>query len=669
MQPLRDLSAFIESLTGSHRFILDYLVEEVLDQQPTDIREFLVKTSILERMTAGLCDAVLGRSDSQRILRHLEASNMFIVPLDDERRWYRYHNLFADLLHSRLDQISPDQIACNHHRTSEWYEQRGWFAPAVHHALAAGDIQRVARLVEGNAIALVQHRGLRTFIRWLDALPDEEFDSHPWLCIAFAWVLSYAGHLDGIEPLMQRAEQGLEKISDPAQVRSILGRIAHLRGYVADLEGDSPRSLRLGREALEHLTEEDTSLRAYALSEVGISLRKLGKLSEAAEAFAEAVALSQAAGDSHVAVMVHCRLVTLHIWQGRLHQAAMTCRNALSVISEYAQGEGYGLPTAGYVHIQMSRVLSEWNDLDAAERHAQQGIDLCKRWGQADILEFGYYHLAKILYRLRDLARLREISQALSQTINALPSWFAPGATEIEIMVRLASRDPEGAFRLAQERGMDTLECLTLDQYFHLFTYVRLLIVLGKLDEALEIVAQMLDMAEATGAMGYVIELSVLKAVAFQAKGDWHQASTALQRALSLAKPQGHVRLFIDEGTPMEKLLTRFLQEDRMGLQAATPGGVVEYARQLLAALEAEARVERLPAPPAGLSPPLAVPLTDREMEVLRLLATELSTAAIADRLVISLHTLRTHTKRIYGKLDVHSRIQAVARAHDLGLI
>ena len=669
MQAPHDLSAFIKAFTGSHRFILDYLVEEVLDQQPVDIREFLLKTSILERMTAGLCDAVLGRSDSQRILHHLERSNMLIVPLDDERRWYRYHHLFADLLHSRLDQIPPDQIAFIHRRTSEWYEQRGWLAPAVHHSLAADDVQRVARLVEGNAIALVQHHELRTFIRWLGALPDEEFGSHPWLCIAYAWVLSYAGHVDGIEPLMQRAEQGLEGVEDPVQVRSIRGRIAHLRSYVADLEGNSPRSLRLGREALEHLTEDDASLRAYALSAVGVSLRKLGELSDAAGAFAQAVALSRAAGDRHVAVMVLCRLATLQIWQGQLHQAALTCQNALSVMREQAQGEGYPLPTAGYAHIQMSRVLSEWNDLDAAQRHAQQGIELCQSWGQADILEFGYYHLAKILYRQQDLAGLREVSQAFSQIISALPTWFAPGATEVEMMVHLASGDPGSAFSLAQERGMNTLKCLTPDLYFHLFTYVRLLIALGGVDEALELVAQMLDIAEATGAMGYVIELSVLKAVTLQAKGDSDQALTALQRALSLAEPQGHVRLFIDEGASMDKLLTEFLERTRTGLQATTPDSVVKYAAHLLAALEAEAREARRPAPSAGPLQPLAYPLTNRELEVLRLLATELSTTAIADHLVISLHTLRTHTKRIYGKLGVHSRIQAVARAHDLDVM
>jgi LuxR family maltose regulon positive regulatory protein len=539
----------------------------------------------------------------------------------------------------------------------------------VHHALAADDVPRVARLVEGNAIALLQHGELRTFIRWLRALPDEEFDSRPWLCIAFAWVLSYAGHVDGIEPLMEKAERGLEAVGDPTQVRSIAGRIAHLRGYVADLEGDSLRSLRLGRKALDYLTEEDASLRAYALSAVGISLRKLGKLSEAAEAFTDAVALSQAAGDSHVAVMVLCRLATLQIWQGQLHQAAMTCRNALSMMSEHALGESHALPTIGYAHIQLSRVLSEWNDLNAAERHAQQGIDLCKRWGQADILEFGYYHLAKTLVRRQDLARLRETSQALSLIISALPSWFAPGATEVEMMVRRASGDLEGALRLAQERGMDTLECLAPDQYYYLFTYIRLLIILEKLDEALEIVARALDMAEATGAMGFVIELSILRALAFQAKGDWDLASTALQRALSLAMPEGHVRLFIDEGAPMEKLLTEFLEAGQTGLQADKPSGAVEYAAHLLAALEAEARVEKRRTPAAGPSPPLAEPLTDREMQVLRLLATELSTAAIADRLVISLHTLRTHTKRIYGKLDAHSRIQAVARARDLDII
>ncbi|RLG36572.1 MAG: hypothetical protein DRN91_07635 [Candidatus Alkanophagales archaeon] len=224
MRGREDVSGFIRAFTGSHRFVLDYLVEEVLDRQSPGIQEFLLQTSILERMTASLCDAVTDRNDSQAILTQLEQANLFLVPLDDERRWYRYHHLFADLLRGRLEQTWPDQVSALHRWASKWYEQNELLADAVSHALAAGDIERVARLVEGNAIAIVQHGELRSLIRWLDALPDEIICSHPWLCIAYAWVLSYTSHVDGIGPLLQETEKRLDEIDDRAKGRRSAGR-------------------------------------------------------------------------------------------------------------------------------------------------------------------------------------------------------------------------------------------------------------------------------------------------------------------------------------------------------------------------------------------------------------------------------------------------------------
>jgi len=353
----RDANAFIQALSGSHRYIMDYLVEEVLEQQPADIRAFLLQTSILERLSAGLCDATLARSDSQMILSRLERSNLFLIRLDDERRWYRYHHLFSDLLRSRLDKVPDDQLVRIHGRASEWYEHNGRLTQAVTHSLAAGDIQRVARLVEGNAMALVEHGELKSLIRRLEVLSDDVFCSHPWLCIAFAWLLSYSGRVEAIE-----------------RAQSIRGRIAHLRGYLADLEGDVPQALPFSRQALEQIAEDDLSLRAYIWSDVGTNLRKMGALNDAAEAFDKALKLSREVADSHISVMVHGRLATLQIWRGQLRRAEATCQEALSISRQHAERKGQPLPTAGYAYIQMSRVLYEQNDLDAAYYHARQGI-------------------------------------------------------------------------------------------------------------------------------------------------------------------------------------------------------------------------------------------------------------------------------------------------------
>ncbi len=655
----RDADAFIRALSGSHRYIMDYLVEEVLEQQPADIRAFLLQTSILESLSADLCDTALARSDSQMILSRLERSNLFLTRLDDERRWYRYHHLFSELLRSRLDKVPDDQLIRIHRRASEWYQRNGRLTQAVNHLLAAGDIQRVARLVEGNAMALVEHGELKSLIRRLEVQPDDVFCSHPWLCVAFAWLLSYAGRVEDIERVLQQAEEGLGGVEEPAQVQSIRGRIAHLRGYIADLEGDVPQALLFSRQALEQIPESDLSLRAYVWSVVGTGLRKMGALNDAAEAFDKALTLSREVADSHISVMVHGRLATLQLWRGQLRRAEATCQEALSISRQHAERKGQPLPTAGYAYIQMSRVLYEQNDLDAAYYHARQGVELCQRWGQADLRGFGTYHLARILVRQRDLDGLYEISQKHHQIVSALPALFTASAAELELMCRLASGDFAGAYRFAQEQGMGATKDVPLDQYYHRFTYIRLLNVMGKNDESLHLLARLLDIAEETGAWGHALELWAMQAAALEARGERDQALTTLERALSLAKPEGYVSAIITAGAPMGKLL-----------RAAADRGIhTEYALELLAALSADLPGARAPVPPLALSPQPVDALTEREVQVLRLLASDLSTAEIAAELVISISTLRTHTKRVYGKLGVHSRLHAAAQARELGVV
>ncbi len=655
----RDAKAFIQALSGSHQYIMDYLMEEVLEQQPADIRSFLLQTSILERLSADLCDATLASSDSQMILSRLERSNLFLIRLDDERRWYRYHHLFADLLRSRLDKVPDDQLVCIHRRASEWYLRNGRFTQAITHLLAAGDIQQVARLVEGNAMALVEHGELKNLIRRLEVLPDDVFCSHPWLCIAFAWLLSYSGRVEGIERYLKQAEDGLDGVQEPAQAQSIRGRIAHLRGYIADLEGDVSQALLFSRRALEQLAEDDLSLRAYIWSDVGTNLRKMGSLNDATEAFDQALKLGRKVADSHILVMVHGRLATLQIWGGQLRRAEATCQEALSICRGYAKQEGQPLPTAGYAHIQMSRVLYEQNNLEAACFHARQGIELCQQWGQADLQGFGTYHLARILFQQGDLDGLFETSQKHHQIGGALPALFTASAAELELMCRLASGDFSDAYRFAHEQGMGAIENLPLDQYYHRFTYIRLLNLMGKYDESLRMLARLIDIAEHTGAWGYALELWIKQGSALEGRGERDLALSSLERALFLAEPEGYVSPFITTGAPVGGLL-----------QAAVDRGIaVDYALELLAAVsEASTKAGGTVLPSIRSRTPVGA-LTERELQVLRLLASELSTTEIAAELVISISTLRTHTKRIYGKLNVHSRPQAVAQARELGLV
>ncbi|MCK4314751.1 MAG: hypothetical protein KAX24_03175, partial [Anaerolineae bacterium] len=676
MRGRKDVAAFMKAFSGTHRFVLDYLVEEVLDRQSSDTQDFLLKTSILERMTAPLCDAVLDirdwileidrntqppisntQSSSQQILEQLEAANLFIVPLDDERRWYRYHHLFADLLRSRLEQTRPDQSPVLHRRASEWYEQNGLITEAVEHALAAGDTERVARLVAGNTLAMLARSELVTLIGQLNALPNDVLCSQPWLCVARAWALAYAGQLNAIEPMLQNAEKALDGLEEYAESQRIAGHVAAVRAYAAFLRWDA-RTPALARKALEHLAERDLAVRGFVATILAIVLRGSGDFAAAAQVLAEARTASQVTGDSHIAVNVLCELATLQIMQGRLHEAAATCRDALQIADMCVRQSGRQLPVAGYAHARMSTVLREWNDLETATRHAREGIKLGKQWGQADTLILGYDCLAGALRAMGDINGMLDALQNARRIANNVSPQYSTHVAAWEARGRVALGDVAAASRWMRESKLSADDEF---EFRYVSTYVilaRVLIAQGQrrpgkpLDEASKLLTRLLKMTEAAGAMGRVIEILVLQAITLQAQGKIDQALISLERALSLAEPEGYARIFIDEGAPMGELLR----------QAAAQGIKLDYVSALLTALESETKAK-------GVHPSLVEPLSERELEVLRLLATGLANKEIAQTLVIAVGTVKQHLKSIYGKLQVHNRTEAASRARDLGLL
>ena len=654
-----DLAGFIEAFTGSHRFVLDYLVEEVLDQQTPTIQTFLLKTSILERMTAPLCDAVVEGDGSQAILSDLDRANLFLVPLDDERRWYRYHRLFADLLRNRLEQTLPGQVHDLHRRASEWYEQNRLIAEAVTHALSAGDVERVACLVEGNALDTLYHGQLTTLTDWLDTLPNGVVRSRPWLCVAHAWVYASTGQWDEVEPLLKDAERGLciDSAKEDAESQHLAGHVKAIRTYAAAIQFDLRRTRELARRTLELVPKEDLTVRNLASTLLGAALRHSGSLEEAARVWNDAVTTSRAAGDNRSAAMLLSSIASLQAEQGQLNRSAATCRQVLQLADESARQGGRRLPTVAPVYARLSSLRREWNDPQEAVRYARECLRLGEPWGHAEAVTTGYSTLALALQTLGDERGALEAMQKAQQLASSLSPSYDARIRADQAQLWLMQGNLAAASRWSQEMGLDVVDEPRFERMPEYLAFARMLLLQDQPDQSLTLLVRLLPRLEAAGAMGSAIEALVLQARAFQAQGDEARALTAIERALTLARPEGYVHTFVKEGEPMARLLH----------QASARGIAEDYARTLLTELEEETEYRpRTPKPP--LPPPIE-PLSERELEVLRLLGSNLAIRGIADELYIAVSTVRSHVKSIYGKLDVHSRMEAVARAQELGLL
>jgi len=672
-----DTASFVQDLTGDNRFILDYLVEEVLQHQPKRIQAFLLQTSMLDRLCGPLCGAVTagtggqGSEDGtqteflafdlepQGILEYLDRANLFVVPLDDRREWYRYHRLFADLLRSRLQRAHPDLVPLLHRRASEWYERSGLVAEAIDHALAAGDLDRAAGLIDKNAEPTLMRGEAATFVRWVDRLPDELVHARPALRFFQAWMHMLHGRpLKVIESYLEEAEGSHELVS---------GRMAALRGLMAALRGQVSSAAELCRHALAQLPEEEQFARSFATWILRTSeLVSSGGVIDG-QALDGVLRLSQRAGNVMVAVMVVCNQAELLMRQGQLHQAAVTYRKALDLATD---AQGRQLPIAGQALIGLGDLAREWGDLQDAARYLADGIRLTERWTEVGPFD-AYIALARVRWAQGDVdGAWQAIGKAKELALRFdLTELDDLSVALVEARMRVAQGELGAARQWAEERDLFKYISSPLreevgDSYdvrlrkYELVVLARLLIASERPDEALLLLEHLAPIAEWRRRPGMLIEIHVLKALAYRAQGNIAQAMKAFGCALYLAEPEGYVRIFADEGEPVVELLQ----------EAAARGMAVDYVGKLLAALGAEVGQGR-EAGKAEVSSALIEPLTEREMEVLRLLNTQLSSTEIAGKLYISVNTARFHIKNIYGKLGVHRRSDAVRRARELGLL
>ena len=666
-----DIAQFVRAFAGDNRYIVDYLVDEVLQRQPAPVRRFLLQTAILDRLHGSLCDAVTGQERGQAQLEALERGNFFVVPLDDNRHWFRYHHLFADVLAAHLRAEQPEQVSTLHRRASEWYEHNGSATDAIRHALAAEDFERTADLVELAVPAMRRSRQEATMLGWLKALPDELIHCRPVLSVHYAGALLAGGELKGVEDRLRDAERWLDMtadgrerhqarsanmvVVDEEEFRRLPGAIAIYRAGQALALGDVPETVTYARRALELVPEEDHLGRGAATALLGLAYWTSGDLETAHRTYAEGMARVHKAGHLSDAISGAIARADIRIAQGRLHEAMRTYEQALQLATE--QGEPVLRGTAD-LYVGMSELHREQNDLHAAMQCLLSSKELGERTGLPQNRSRWCVAMARIREAQGDLDGALDL---LHEAERLYMRDFFPNVRPVAALktrVWVAQGRLGEALGWAREQGLSAHDDLSYLREFEHITLARVLLARSKSDradrsmrEAIGLLERLLKAAEAGERMGSVIEILVLLSLAHQIQGDIPAALAPLERALTLAEPEGYVRMFVDEGPPMAVLLEA----------AAKHGTAPNYVRRLLAALgKAE---DRTPVK-QGLIEPLSV----RELDVLRLLRTDLSGPDIARELMVSLHTLRTHTNNIYTKLGVNNRRAAVRRAEELGL-
>ncbi len=667
-----DVSSFIAAFTGSNRYVLDYLVEEVLNRQSEGVQTFLLQTSILDQLCAPLCDAVTGRSDSQAILQLLDQSNLFTTPLDEERRWYRYHPLFAEFLHSRLVFTQPDDVPELHRRAMEWYERQGLIDEAVTHALAIQDWVHAARLIEQFSQTLLMRGEMITLQNWLQALPDDLIRSQPRLCILMAWSHILELRMDVAEIYLRNADQLIAAAQSPTSedYASLESEMEAIRSVEYMFQGETHRAAELARQALEHSRENNEFLRSIIALDMSFSQVMSGDAQTANQALTETIRLSQQAQNTMVAVISMAQLAEQYIAQGHLHQAADLYRQAIQLADEHTPPP----PVISMAYNGLGEVLREWNQLAEAMQALNKGIELGRRWNAAMSMD-GYISLARVNQARGDTEAALEIMHKTHELIRRFESVMSDMMiSAFDVRLWIAQGNLEAVAQWVQEVQKDERIQWNESPYPYLLREMTQLILahaqlaLDNPKDTLALIEQLAPEAETLGRRGIIIELTMLKALALQALGEMPQALAALKQALSQAEPEGYARLFADKGEPMRLLLQRMKN-------SSVDSSLAAYVDKLLAAYpksESEtlrSKDEQTLQPSAFGLQPLAAPLSERELEVLRMIAAGLSNQEIADRLVVAYSTVKTHINNIYNKLGVNSRVQAVTRAHELKLL
>ncbi len=642
MQGHQDTAGFIQSFTGSHRFVLDYLLEEVLQRQSVEVQAFLLHTSILDRMCGSLCDAVLldPTIPGQATLEYIERANLFIIPLDNERRWYRYHHLFAELLRQRLQQSG--NVADYHKRASQWYEDNGLELEAFQHAAAANDVERASRLIQGKGMPLHVRGAQVPVLNWLESLPTTVLDERPILWVMYAGALTTAGQTTGVEPKLKAAEAALQGAEPDIDTRDILGRIANNRATLAFIQYQPDTAIAQALCALEYLRPDNLPVRNISTWVLGAAYQQKGDRTAASQALTEAISISQTIGHTFVTKLATMGLGRVQETENRLYLAAETYRHTLELFGEYP------LPSACEAHLGLARIYYEWNDLFAAEQHGLEGLRVAQQWDRLiDRFIVCEVFLARLKLARGDAAGAAAILAEAEQSVRQYNFVHRiPDVAAQQVILLLQQGDLDAAAHLAQTHEIP-------------FSQARVYLAQRDPAAALAVLEPLRQQMEAKGWADELLKVMILQTIALHAYGEKDKAVQLLNEALALAEPGGFIRIFVDEGEVMRSLIEKLSCKRDHPLSGYVDKLLAAFAQPMAAPNTTSMRQKS----------DMIEPLSERELEVLKLLRSDLSGPEIAQQLIVSLNTLRTHTKNIFYKLGVNNRRAAIRRAEELKII
>ncbi len=635
MQGRDDLSNFVEEFTGSSHYILDYLIEEVFEQQTLETQEFLLKTSILNRLSGPLCDFVVERRGSHELLDQFEHANLFIFPLDQSRSWYRYHRLFAELLQQRLHAIDSLSVNMLNSRASQWFATEGFIPEAIHHALDASDWEQAAKLIADCTVLMLRSGELLTLIGWLKALPNEVIFTHPELCQNYGWALTLTGQMEAADIYLLQAE----KIARDDE--TLLGPILVARAYHLRVCGNVIQAIDYAQRALSILPQSDALSRGLAALTLGLAYWNLGDYQESERAFIEVERAAQQSGNNYARMTARSYLGNIQAVYGHLHKAAELCQQVIQ--------SGGQSPYVAPAHIGLAALYYEWNQLDQASQEAQIGIDQSQRTGNPLILCDGYRIKAVIYQALGNpevaLSTLKNADQlVLNQLVSPLAR-LRIAACHVQVAL---AQDNHTAAQFWAEQVTDPSGASLYDPCLGL-TPIHIYLARHKKKEAAQRLSELYNIASQKSCGAGMVEIRLLQAMAAESP---QGALQFMKKALKMAQPEGFIRIFVNQGEPVKKLLERLKSQG---------GDMKEYILTLLASFGETSKV--------SASRGLVEPLSERELDVLRLLEQGLSNGEIARRLVVTTGTVKSHVHNIINKLEVSNRAQAVVQAKALKLI